>query len=105
MNTGIDKKPIIGFTCGDINGIGLEVILKTLMEPALAEICVPVLFSSQKTVSYYRKVLGLEGFIIFFSNRFNFSSDLFHQKFPQTTLPKHLPSSQSQHQRHEHFEQ
>ncbi len=57
-----DDKLIIGITQGDVNGIGLEVILKTLIEPAMSEICTPVLFSSQKTVSYYRKVLGLEEF-------------------------------------------
>jgi 4-hydroxythreonine-4-phosphate dehydrogenase len=57
-----DNKVIVGISQGDINGIGLEVVLKTLMEPGLAEICTPVLFSSQKTVSYYRKVLGLEEF-------------------------------------------
>jgi 4-hydroxythreonine-4-phosphate dehydrogenase len=57
-----DNKVIVGISQGDINGIGLEVILKTLLEPAIAEICTPVLFSSQKTVSYYRKVLGLEEF-------------------------------------------
>lgn len=57
-----EEKIKVGITQGDINGIGLEVILKTLMEPSLAELCVPVLFSSQKTVSYYRKVLGLEEF-------------------------------------------
>lgn len=56
------NKIIVGISQGDINGIGLEVILKTLMEPGVAEICTPVLFSSQKTVSYYRKVLGLEDF-------------------------------------------
>lgn len=57
-----EEKIKIGISQGDINGIGLEVVLKTLMEPTLCEICVPVLFSSQKTVSYYRKVLGLEEF-------------------------------------------
>lgn len=57
-----DNKIIVGISQGDINGIGLEVILKTLMEPGIAEICTPILFSSQKTVSYYRKVLGLEEF-------------------------------------------
>jgi 4-hydroxythreonine-4-phosphate dehydrogenase len=56
------NKVIVGISQGDINGIGLEVILKTLIEPGIAEICTPVLFSSQKTVSYYRKVLGLEEF-------------------------------------------
>lgn len=55
-----DEKIKIGISQGDVNGIGLEVILKTLMEPGICEICTPVLFSSQKTVSYYRKVLGLE---------------------------------------------
>src|SRR6187431_715627 len=57
-----DNKVIVGISQGDINGVGLEVILKTLIEPGINEICTPVLFSSQKTVSYYRKVLGLEEF-------------------------------------------
>jgi 4-hydroxythreonine-4-phosphate dehydrogenase len=57
-----NNKIIVGISQGDINGIGLEVILKTLMEPGIADVCTPVLFSSQKTVSYYRKVLGLEEF-------------------------------------------
>ncbi len=57
-----DNKIIVGITQGDINGIGLEVVLKTLMEPGISEVCTPILFSSQKTVSYYRKVLGLEEF-------------------------------------------
>jgi 4-hydroxythreonine-4-phosphate dehydrogenase len=57
-----DTKIIVGISQGDINGIGLEVILKTFLEPGISEICTPILFSSQKTVSYYRKVLGLEEF-------------------------------------------
>lgn len=58
----IDNKIVVGISQGDINGIGLEIILKTLAEPGISDICVPVLFSSQKTVSYYRKNLGLEDF-------------------------------------------
>ena len=58
----IENKVVVGISQGDLNGIGLEIILKTLMDPALSEICVPVLFSSQKTVSYFRKMLGLEDF-------------------------------------------
>lgn len=57
-----DQKLVIGVSQGDINGIGLEVILKTFLEPGINEICTPVLFSSQKTVSYYRKVMGIEEF-------------------------------------------
>lgn len=55
-----DEKIKVGISQGDINGIGLEIILKTFLEPELVDICTPVLFSSQKTVSYYRKVMGLE---------------------------------------------
>ena len=55
-----EEKIRVGITQGDINGIGLEIILKTFAESELVEICTPVLFSSQKTVSYYRKVTGME---------------------------------------------
>ena len=58
----IENKVIVGISQGDINGIGLEIILKTLIEPEISEICIPVLFSSQKTVSYFRKALSLEEF-------------------------------------------
>lgn len=58
----IENKIVVGISQGDINGIGLEIILKTLIEPELAEICIPVLFSSQKTVSYFRKALNIEDF-------------------------------------------
>ena len=55
-----EEKIKVGITQGDINGIGLEIILKTFAEPELIDICTPVLFSSQKTVAYYRKVMGME---------------------------------------------
>ena len=58
----IENKVVVGISQGDINGIGLEIILKTLIEPELSEICIPVLFSSQKTVSYFRKALNLDEF-------------------------------------------
>ena len=57
-----NQKVIIGISQGDINGIGLEIILKTLVEPGIAEICTPILFSSQRTVSYYKKALGMDDF-------------------------------------------
>ena len=55
-----EEKIKVGITQGDINGVGLEIILKTFAEPELVDICTPVLFSSQKTVAYYRKVMGME---------------------------------------------
>lgn len=58
----MEDKIRVGISQGDINGIGLEVVIKTFLEPQLCEVCTPVLFSSQKTVGYYRRVLGVEDF-------------------------------------------
>jgi 4-hydroxythreonine-4-phosphate dehydrogenase len=53
------RKPVVGITHGDFNGINYEIILKTLMEPKLLELFTPVLYGSSKIVSYFRKVLNL----------------------------------------------
>ena len=48
-------KPIIGITCGDINGIGMEVIIKTFSDNRILEQCTPIVFASNKLVNFYRK--------------------------------------------------
>lgn len=55
-----DNRIKVGITQGDPNGIGLEVIIKTFIDPQMLDICTPVLFSSQKTFSYHRKALNVE---------------------------------------------
>lgn len=57
-----EHKIKIGISQGDINGIGIEVIIKTFLDPQMLDICTPILFSSQKTISYHRKALGIEDF-------------------------------------------
>ncbi|MCU0395053.1 MAG: 4-hydroxythreonine-4-phosphate dehydrogenase PdxA [Chitinophagaceae bacterium] len=49
------QKPIIGFSSGDLNGIGIEIIIKTLADSRLLDFCTPVVFASNKTVNFYRK--------------------------------------------------
>lgn len=51
------RKPIIGFSCGDLNGIGIEIIIKTLSDSRILDVCTPVIFASNKTVNFYRKSL------------------------------------------------
>jgi len=53
------KKLRIGITHGDINGIGCEVILKTLNDARILELFTPVVYSSPKVIAYYRKAFGL----------------------------------------------
>ncbi|MGX7687275.1 4-hydroxythreonine-4-phosphate dehydrogenase PdxA [Flectobacillus roseus] len=54
------QKPVIGITLGDYNGVGPEVILKALASNRILKICTPVIYGSQRVLSYYRKVLDLK---------------------------------------------
>jgi len=49
------SRPVIGISCGDINGIGIELIIKALTDARLTEICTPVVFASNKAINFYRK--------------------------------------------------
>ncbi|MBC7867043.1 MAG: 4-hydroxythreonine-4-phosphate dehydrogenase PdxA, partial [Gloeobacteraceae cyanobacterium ES-bin-316] len=57
MNVIAEHKPIIGISCGDINGIGPEIIIKTLGDSRMLEYCTPVIFTSNKVINFYRKTL------------------------------------------------
>ncbi len=50
--------PRVAITCGDPNGIGYEVILKTLAESHPLEVCCPVLYGSSKVANLYIEQLG-----------------------------------------------
>jgi 4-hydroxythreonine-4-phosphate dehydrogenase len=56
------EKPRIGITLGDLNGIGPEVIIKTLADSRLLNLMTPVVYGSAKVLSFYRKLLNLEDF-------------------------------------------
>ncbi len=49
------NKPLIGITCGDLNGIGIELIIKTFSDNRILEHCTPVIFASNKAINFYRK--------------------------------------------------
>ena len=46
------NKIVVGISLGDINGIGIEVILKTFADLRMLEFFTPILFGSSKAVSY-----------------------------------------------------
>ena len=56
------KKPVIGITCGDLNGVGMEVIIKTLEDKAILDLCTPVVFASSKLASYHRNAINRRDF-------------------------------------------
>ena len=58
------QKPVIGISCGDLNGIGIEIIVKTFSDTRLLDHCTPVIFASGKAINFYRKSIA--------ENNFNF---------------------------------
>ena len=55
-----NRKIRVAITHGDTNGIGYEVIFKTFAEPAMLELCTPIIYGSPKVAAYHRNALGLQ---------------------------------------------
>jgi len=55
----------IGITQGDINGISYEVIIKTLADNRITDICTPIVYGSPKVAAYHRKALNIENFSLY----------------------------------------
>jgi 4-hydroxythreonine-4-phosphate dehydrogenase len=62
--TQIDKQHMdkvkIGVTVGDINGVGIEVILKTFADERILEFCTPLIYGSTKIISYHRSIINTD---------------------------------------------
>ena len=60
------RKVRLGISVGDINGIGLEVIMKAFSDSRMFDICTPVVYASSNYAMDYQKAVGIKNF------RFNF---------------------------------
>lgn len=56
------SKPKLGISQGDPNGVGIEVILKTLRHKMILDVCIPILYANPKTINYQKKLFQIEGF-------------------------------------------
>jgi len=50
-------KPVIAIAMGDYNGVGPEIILKTLRSPVVRQLCVPMLVGSIDVFEYYARLM------------------------------------------------
>ncbi len=57
------QKPVIGISCGDLNGVGIELIIKTFSDSRILDHCTPVIFASNKAINFYRKSIPEVNFI------------------------------------------
>ncbi|PSR53743.1 4-hydroxythreonine-4-phosphate dehydrogenase PdxA [Adhaeribacter arboris] len=59
----MDKPKLkIGITLGDYNGIGPEVIIKTLADTRILSFCTPIIYGSGNLINKTRKLLHIENF-------------------------------------------
>ncbi len=58
----MSDKVRIGISIGDVNGIGLEVIIKTLLDKRILDYCTPIVYGNTKVASFHRKTLGIDDF-------------------------------------------
>src|SRR5690606_7345874 len=56
------KKPIIGITVGDVNGIEPEIIIKALNDNRILKLFTTVIYGSTKVLAYYKKAFKADDF-------------------------------------------
>lgn len=55
-----ERKIRVAITHGDTNGVGYELIFKIFDDPAMMELCTPIVYGSPKVATYHRKALNME---------------------------------------------
>ena len=53
-------KPTIAITAGEINGVGYEIILKSLINPHICEICRPIVYGNAKVARQHMQTMDEE---------------------------------------------
>ena len=52
----------VAISCGDINGVGLEVIIKSFLDPRMFDLCSPIVYGNAHVSKSYRKKIGIQDF-------------------------------------------
>ncbi len=64
----MSEKIKIGISVGDVNGIGLEIIIKTLADSHIYDYCIPIVYGHTKLASFYRRTTQVEDLNFFVIN-------------------------------------
>lgn len=54
-----NRKTRVAITHGDTNGIGYEVIFKAFSDPAMLELCTPIIYGSPRVAIFHKKAMNL----------------------------------------------
>ncbi|WDF55721.1 4-hydroxythreonine-4-phosphate dehydrogenase PdxA [Mucilaginibacter sp. KACC 22063] len=55
----MSEKLKIGISIGDVNGIGLEIIIKTLADTRIFDYCTPIVYGHTKVASFHRRLANV----------------------------------------------
>lgn len=58
----MSEKVKVGITVGDVNGVGLEIIIKSLLNNRLFNFFTPIVYGHSKVAAYHRKAIGVHDF-------------------------------------------
>ncbi|HMR18697.1 MAG TPA: 4-hydroxythreonine-4-phosphate dehydrogenase PdxA, partial [Sphingobacterium sp.] len=58
----MSEKLKIGISTGDLNGIGMEVIIKSLLDNRVLDHFTPIVYGNTKNASFHRKANGINDF-------------------------------------------
>jgi 4-hydroxythreonine-4-phosphate dehydrogenase len=58
----MSAKITVGISNGDVNGIGMEIIIKTLADNRVFDYCTPIVYGQTKIASFHRKTLSVHDF-------------------------------------------
>jgi 4-hydroxythreonine-4-phosphate dehydrogenase len=64
----MSEKIKIGISIGDVNGIGLEIIIKTLADSRIYDYCIPIVYGHTKVASFYRRTTQVDDLNFFVIN-------------------------------------
>ena len=56
----IKQKIKAGISIGDLNGVGIEIIIKTFQDHRMMDFCTPIIFGSSKVITHHKKILEEE---------------------------------------------
>ena len=57
-----DRKVVVGVSCGDINGIGLEILIKTFLDKSFLNKCVFIVYVPVKIIEDYKNKIKCKNF-------------------------------------------
>ena len=54
----VSDKIVFGISCGDVNGVGIEIIIKAFLDSQFLHYGIPVLYAPLTVVNFYKKLFG-----------------------------------------------